>query len=79
MHSIGKKYPGYYRPSIFFLRIEGVLDQMLRNSQVVAAFGRRLFDETELKESTTDEEDQEDGEEVQTDLFPPGSPVTSAA
>ena len=55
------------------------MDQMLRNSQVVAAFGRRLFDETELKESTTDEEDQEDGEEVQTDLFPPGSPVTSAA
>ncbi len=36
---------------------------MMRNSQMVAAFGRRLFDEGELKETTTEEED-EDAEEV---------------
>jgi hypothetical protein len=32
---------------------------------MVAAFGRRLFDEGELKETTTEEED-EDAEEVNT-------------
>ena len=40
------------------------MDQMLRQSQVVAAFGRRLFDETELKETTTEDEDKEEGAEV---------------
>ncbi len=42
-----------------------ITNQMMRNSQMVAAFGRRLFDEGELKETTTEEED-EDAEEVNT-------------
>ena len=33
---------------------------MLRQSQVVAAFGRRLFDEGELKESSSDNENIND-------------------
>ncbi len=33
---------------------------MMRNSQVVAAFGRRLFDEGELKETTTEEDDEDE-------------------
>ena len=33
---------------------------MLRQSQVVAAFGRRLFDEGELNESSSDNENISD-------------------
>ena len=42
------------------------LKQMMRNSQMVAAFGRRLFDEGELKETTTEDED---GDEENVNIF----------
>jgi hypothetical protein len=37
---------------------------MLRHSQVVAAFGRRLFDEEELKETSSEDEEKEEYEKV---------------
>jgi hypothetical protein len=37
---------------------------MLRHSQVVAAFGRRLFDEEELKETSSEDEEKDEYEKV---------------
>jgi len=40
-------------------REEGAFGQMLLNSQLVTAFGRRLFEEDELKDTSSSSDDEE--------------------